>query len=29
MEKLNMKVILLMINLKERENIYGKMGNIL
>ena len=29
MEKLNMKVILLMINVKEMENIFGKMVNII
>ena len=29
MEILNMKVILLMINLKEMENIIGKMVNII
>ena len=29
MEKLNMKVILLMVNLKEMENIYQKMVNII
>ena len=29
MEKLNMKVILLMINMKEMENIVGKMVNII
>jgi len=27
-EILNMKVIILMINLKEMENIFGKMVNI-
>ena len=29
MEILNMKVILLMINLKEMENIFGKMVDII
>ncbi len=29
MGKLNMKVILLMINMKEMENIFGKMVNII
>ena len=29
MEILNMKVIGLMINLKEKENIFGKMVNII
>ena len=29
MGKLNMKVILLMINMKEMENIFGKMMNII
>ena len=29
MEKLNMKVILLMINMKEMEKIFGKMVNII
>jgi hypothetical protein len=29
MEKLNMKVILLMVNMKEMENIIGKMVNII
>ena len=29
MKILNMKVILLMINMKEMENIFGKMANII
>ena len=29
MEKLNMKVIGLMVNQKEMENIFGKMVNII
>ena len=29
MEKLNMKVIILMIKQNEMENIYGKMVNII
>jgi len=29
MERLNMKVILLMVNLKEMENVFGKMVNII
>ena len=29
MEKLNMKEILLMINLKEMEKVFGKMVNII
>ena len=29
MEKLNIKVILLIINMKEMENIFGKMVNII
>ena len=29
MEKLNMKVIILIINLKEMEKVFGKMVNII
>jgi len=29
MEIFNMKVILLMVNVKEMENIFGKMVNII